>query len=323
MGIEESGRSVTKRSAISWEARLRGAYDLHVHAAPDVVPRAQDLFELAHDAHRAGMAGIVLKDHVTSTVGAAYVLNRMRPNGPRFYSSLVLNPPVGSLNPAAVEAALRAGAAFIFFPTYGARHHVKILGLGAPPGDFPLPKGEFAGVTIWNDGGELRDEVMTILELIAENDAVLATGHLSPEESLALLAAASRCGVRRKIVTHASEIVPGMTVGQQRQAAELGAKIEHCFLVVTSCCPGTIPLETLADQIREVGVEHVVLSSDFGQVANGPPVTAFAEKLDRLVRLGINEEQVRVMVVDNPRSLIERRRATRPKDESPAEELNR
>ena len=31
-------------------AMLRGAYDLHVHCAPDVIPRAQDRVQLAEDA---------------------------------------------------------------------------------------------------------------------------------------------------------------------------------------------------------------------------------------------------------------------------------
>jgi len=29
---------------------IRGAYDLHVHAGPDVVPRCQDIIEVAKDA---------------------------------------------------------------------------------------------------------------------------------------------------------------------------------------------------------------------------------------------------------------------------------
>lgn len=88
---------------------LEGAFDLHVHCSPDVVPRAQDLFDLAGSAHRAGMAGVGLKDHTTATVGRCHALNRMYPAGPQFYSSLALDPPVGGLNPSAVEAALASG----------------------------------------------------------------------------------------------------------------------------------------------------------------------------------------------------------------------
>ena len=51
------------------QSLLKEAYDLHVHCSPDVVPRAQDIYDLAVAASEAGMAGIGLKDHTTSTVG--------------------------------------------------------------------------------------------------------------------------------------------------------------------------------------------------------------------------------------------------------------
>src|SRR6056297_1923594 len=88
---------------------LQGAYDLHVHCSPDVVPRIQDVYDLAAAASAAAMAGVGLKDHTTSTVGRCHTLNRLYPTGPRFYSSIALNPPVGGLNPSAVEAALQSG----------------------------------------------------------------------------------------------------------------------------------------------------------------------------------------------------------------------
>ena len=35
---------------------LHGAYDIHIHCGPDVVPRAQDATALARDAQQAGLA---------------------------------------------------------------------------------------------------------------------------------------------------------------------------------------------------------------------------------------------------------------------------
>ena len=49
------------------DSLLRGAFDLHVHCSPDVVPRAQDVYDLAKAASDAGMAGVGLK--VTSSAG--------------------------------------------------------------------------------------------------------------------------------------------------------------------------------------------------------------------------------------------------------------
>ncbi len=106
------------------------------------------------------------------------------------------------------------------------------------------------------------------------------------------------------IVTHASESVPNMTIEDQRRCVELGAWIEHSFLAVTPCCPGNIPLETVAEQIRAVGIDHCILSSDFGQVPNGPPIPAFGEHLEKIHALSFTEREIRRMIVDNPHKIL-------------------
>ena len=280
---------------------LQGACDFHVHCSPDVVPRVQDLMEVAQAAAAAGMAAVGLKDHTTSTVGRCFALNRQYPSGPRFLSSIVLNPPVGGLNPAAVESALLAGTDIVYFPTYSAQHHVDCLGSDVTP--VPHPKAGLTPLRIVGEHG-LLDSVKAIVKEIALHDAILATGHISPEESLALLEYAKEVGVRKMIVTHASESVPAMSVADQHRCAELGAKIEHSFLAVTPCCPKNVPLEFVARQIREVGVEHCILSSDFGQVPNGPPVPGFATHLEQLRAFDFSLEEVRRMICENPKSLL-------------------
>ena len=161
---------------------LEGAYDLHVHCSPDLVPRAQDLLEVAESARQAGLGGILLKDHTTSTVGRAYTLNRLMKGAIRLFSSLALNPPVGGLNPSAVESALRSGADVIYFPTYGAKHHITRWGAGKPPTAFPLGDRDRVGIRVVEEGGSLKPVCREILKMIAEHDAVLATGHVSPED---------------------------------------------------------------------------------------------------------------------------------------------
>ena len=285
------------------ESLLKGAYDLHVHCSPDVVPRSQDAFDLAQAASDAGMAGIGLKDHTTSTVGRCHTLNRTYPNGPRFFSSIALNPPIGGLNPSAVESALTSGVDIVYFPTYSAAYHIERLGENVTP--VPHPSGGVVRLSIIDERGGLLPDVKTIVGLIATHDAVLATGHVSPRESLALLQAAAAEGVSRTVVTHASQSVPDMSVEDQQKAVRLGALIEHSFLAVTECCPGTIRLEFVAAQIRAVGHENVVLSSDFGQPVNGPPIEAFGRHAERLRNLGFDDAELKVMLCDNPRRLVE------------------
>src|SRR3990172_7554099 len=55
---------------------LRGAIDCHIHAFPDFVHRAQDMFQVAVDAAKAGMRAIAFKDHWNVSANAAYLVQR-------------------------------------------------------------------------------------------------------------------------------------------------------------------------------------------------------------------------------------------------------
>lgn len=283
---------------------LSGAIDLHVHCPPDVIPRAQDAVQLFLDARDAGMAGLVIKDHTGTTVKSASIINALHPSGPHLYSAICLNPPVGGLNPYAVAAALAEGADVVFFPTYGASHQIAVAGASGFAPAYPRPGGDWPGITVLGADGALKDEVLRILDLIAGHDAVLATGHISPIEALALLEQAKERGVKRMFVNHASESVPGMSDQEQRQAVSLGAYIEHCLLAVTPSISHRISMAEIARQIRVVGVDKVIISSDFGQVANGPVVPAFARYLGELQTEGYSDAEMRVMIVDNPTRLL-------------------
>ena len=287
------------------ESLLQGAIDLHIHAAPDVVPRACGGWELLASANEARLSGVVLKDHTTSTVGRAHVLNRLPGNTCRVWGSIALNPPVGGLNPAAAESALRAGARVVYFPTYGARNHIRRWGAGKPPTAFPLNPGDEQGISVLREGGGLTAAAEAVLALIRRFDAVLATGHLAPEESLALLRRARDAGIGRLLVTHASESVTPFTLDQQREAADLGALIEHCFFAATELCPHPVAVGEIRDAIRAMGAESCVLSSDLGQPGNGDPVAGFGRFLRELLDSGLSPDELRVMTRDNPLKLLE------------------
>ncbi len=289
---------------MSTQILLRGAYDIHIHCSPDVIPRAQDLVDLAADAHEAGMAGIVLKDHTTCTAGRAYVLNKLYPDGPRFFGALALNPPVGGLNPSAVEAALRERARIIYMPTYGARYFLANHRGTGVLASFPMPQGDYPGLTIWDDHRGVWPEVLAILDLIARHDAVLATGHLAPAESVALLRLAQRRGVKRMLVTHATETITPFTIEQQMEAVARGALIEHCLQASAPGSAHSVAMQTIAHQIRQVGLEHCIVSSDFGQVANGPVVAGFALYLNKLAECGFTVDELRTLICRNPARLL-------------------
>ena len=289
------------------ESLLERAYDLHVHAAPDVVPRVTDIVRLSKTAVDKKMGGLLIKDHTASTTGRVFVLNQVFGGSCRFFSSLALNSPVGFVNPSAVESALRSGTDLIYFPTYTARNHIHEWGLGKPPTAFPVSDKDKEGYCLFDKSGRLKNEVTGILEMMARYDVALGTGHISPVESLSLIKEARKAGVDRMVVTHASESVVHMDPDQQKEAVQMGAVIEHCFFAVTESCPRKIQLEDIRDQIRYVGISSCILSSDFGQVQNPHPIEGFAYYLDKMRNLGFSDDELRIMIHDNPKVLMERK----------------
>src|SRR5215467_11029489 len=98
------------------DALLEGAFDTHVHSAPDVLPRKFDDLELAQRFKARKMAGFVLKSHYICTADRATLVNAMVPEV-RAYGAIALNNSVGGLNPLAIDIAGRLGNKVVFLPS--------------------------------------------------------------------------------------------------------------------------------------------------------------------------------------------------------------
>ena len=97
-----------------------------------------------------------------------------------------------------------------------------------------MPK-DIKGISIFKNGGELVPEVAPILEIVAKNGMILATGHLSPQEGLALIREARKAGVEKIVVTHPAASFIGYSTDQMREALSAGATyLEHVF---NDCTP--------------------------------------------------------------------------------------
>jgi hypothetical protein len=268
---------------------LEGAIDLHLHSAPDVDPRRYDDLELAREAARAGLRAILIKNHHSSTVERACLASKVVPEI-RVFGGVALNETVGGLNPAAVHLALRWGARQVWMPTRSAQNH-------------RARQGQPGGLTVLNSSGQLRPEVEEILRLMAQGDAVLATGHLSPEEGAILVHRARELGVKRILVTHPEWPLTPYPLALQKELARRGVMFERCF-VSTTHRGGYVPMESIAEAIAEVGVETTVLSTDSGQPDTPPPVECLRLYAERLRALGFTPDQLRQMMCLNPARLL-------------------
>jgi hypothetical protein len=268
---------------------LEGAIDLHVHSSPDVDPRRYDDIELAQEAARAGMAGILLKSHQTSTVERAYLVSKIVPDI-HVFGGLVLNDPVGGLNPAAVRVALQLGAKQIWLPTRSAANHRR-------------HHGGTGGLTIIDGNGRLRPEVEQILQLAAGAGCILGTGHISPEEAFILVPRARELGVARILVTHPEWYGTSYSIDQQRALADDNVFFERCFVSTTHRC-GFTPIAVIERAITDVGVHSTILSTDLGQPDTPPPAEGFRLYAEKLTSAGFSADDLRLMMQTNPRKLI-------------------
>lgn len=288
-------------------ALVRGAYDLHVHSGPDVLPRRANDLEVARRFAQRGLSGFTIKSHYAPTAGRARLARLVVPDVD-VLGSVCLNAAVGGLNPLAVEIAAREGARFVWLPTVDAENESPTR--RSPPPDAPRPawaalqeelrrtEVPWDPVPVVDGDGRPLPALVDVLRVVARHQLVLATGHLSRDEIFATVEAARAAGVRCVVVTHPDFPTQRLSVEDQRALARRGAWLERCFNTAHS---GKIAWEELAEVVRSVGVRHSFLSSDLGHV-HGPPVEdglpLFA---DRLLALGFTEEEVRTMVLNTVR----------------------
>jgi hypothetical protein len=288
---------------------LDGAVDLHVHPYPSPFPRRMDAAEAAQRAADAGMRAIVVKSHHhdTSTDVAALRAHGIDASGIDVFGGSAVNTQVGGLNPHAVNLSLAMGGRVVWFPTIASPKHIEHH-REHPQLKFPTLAVDLIPeqpIDVWTNGArELRPEVHEILSMIADADAVLASGHMPAPSIIAVFEAAKEHGVRRMVVNHPNFVIEA-TKEEVKQLAELGALIEHslCMYDEESSFHNW-QIDTLVEWIRWVGPERSSLGSDLGQAGNPAPADSFRKICGRLLEAGMTEREVRMLVADNPARLL-------------------
>jgi Family of unknown function (DUF6282) len=288
---------------------VRGAYDLHVHVAPDVPPRRIDDRTLAHRFAELGLAGFALKSHYTSTAERAEIVSALVPEV-EVLGTLTLNRAVGGMNALAVEIAAREGARVVWMPTVDSpaetagrtepqagdrvpqwarlQHELRGLGLGVDP------------VRVTDPDGRLLPETRDVLRAIARHELILATGHLARDDTYAVIDGALEEGVARIVVTHPEFPCQDFSIDDQLELAERGCLIERCLSTPHSA---KTTWEHVFDGVRAVGVEHTLFSSDLGNPDYPAVEDGLALWADRLLGAGFADDDVGELIVTQSRRL--------------------
>jgi hypothetical protein len=315
---------------------LRGAIDMHVHPGPHLKssPRRLDPIESAIHARNSGMRALVFVDVFEMSNGIAWLVNRHVPDFTVF-GGLALNTVYGGMNPRCFKTALYYGdgAKYLSFGTHSTHYQASREGRYIDGKFIPLseiyPKfrreelDRSIRIPLDSDPGEALDEM---LSLVAENPHIyLDTGHVSPEEALRLCELKDKYGYRKIVVS--SSVTKVSTLDQLKTMVAHGAYIEYSLGAYTAA--QMIPLThyyvekeyssidegmakpadrgvlEVADQIRVLGAEHVILDTDFGRYALSTPTEGIRQFIAMMLDLGISANDIRTMVKTNPERLLD------------------
>jgi hypothetical protein len=288
---------------------LVGAIDLHCHSGPSVMPRYFDHIEAMHEAASVGIRALLIKDHYYSATPVTEMLNKHFGHlHVKLLSGVPLNNTVGGLNVHAVEHGIKLGARLVWMPTFSSRNHIDHHKQDHGFKDkFPQTKKKMLEpipLTVVDERGRLLPEVGPILDLVAENDIVLSSGHLHITEIWPLFEEAKRRGVKRLLCNHPTYVIDA-TLDDVRRLVDMGVYVEHsmCMFVPGSKFRFYDPPE-LARIIEAGTVERTILGSDLGQVGNPRMVDGFRNVIETVLDLGYDEAQVRKMVSTNAADLV-------------------
>ncbi len=290
---------------------LKRAIDLHVHIGPEIIPRKFTLSELL-DYEKGKIKGVGVKNHFFSTAAMGSAVRRN--SEPFIINSVVLNHYVGGFNSDIIRASaeLSEKPIIVWFPTL---HSKKFLlsQKNEIPTEWinsksakkfkPVFAKDIKPLLLFDRRGAISAEVEKVLCAIKKYNAILATGHISCEESRELVKfAVEKIGIKKIIITHPIYQKIDMPIAIQKELANLGALMEHCYSMHSI---DKIPMFKIAGQIKEVGAKSCILSSDVGQLFSKSPSESLIDFIYLLMQEGITEREIKVMLIDNPAKLIE------------------
>jgi hypothetical protein len=217
------------------------------------------------------MQAIVLKSHVESTASRAKIAETV--TGFKVIGGICLNSSVGGLNLEAVKVMATLGGKIVWFPT-----------ISAPYIDLN------------------QENIEDILNIIAEKNLVLATGHLTPDKIFLLLDHARSRNINKIIINHPLTGIVGASIDEQKEMSRY-AYLEHCFVACMEKHDNLDP-QIIADAINEIGSKKCIMATDFGQSHNPKPVEGMKMFVNSMIEYGLNRKDINKMCIENPYKLF-------------------
>ncbi|MBI3373833.1 MAG: hypothetical protein HY017_19075 [Betaproteobacteria bacterium] len=292
--------------------------DMHVHVGPEYLQRRYTAQALMDEGRREGF-GAVMKNHFQPTTG--WVSQALRPDDQvKFAGAIVLNAAVGGVDDNAIRSAMSGwkrdvhapdpehGGAVVWMPTLSSEAHLNLYGRREMPELWGV-KGKYSrfvpigcGFRLDENDEKVMAAVERMLKALAENDLVLATGHLNAVETVALIRRAHAAGIRRILMTHPLFQATNQEVDVlARMWREYGAYSELAFVNIAM---DHLTYEQYVQVTEAVGPEGVVLTTDLGQAMNMKVSDGWREYMAELEKRGVKEDDITRMSVLNPHRIL-------------------
>lgn len=270
------------------ENLLQGVIDIHIHTNPDIRTRRLSDLQLASEARRVGARAIVIKSHLVTTMDRASIAREAVP-GIDVFGGIALNAQVGGLNAVAVDTAIKMGAKLVWLPTSSSANERRRLG-----------KSDGVEAVV---GGKVVPALLPILKLIAQSDIALATGHLTPAETLVVVEEARKQGVAKIVVNHPEWATVDMSIDEQKQLAQFDVYFERCYARNVGGKYDKNFARNL-QAMEALGFESTIVATDGGQVENPLWSDALAEYIGYLLQAGVPKTTVDLMTKRNPAKVL-------------------
>jgi Family of unknown function (DUF6282) len=288
---------------------IKQAIDLHVHVGPEIIPRKYTVPEL-YEAEKDNLRGVAVKNHFFATTP----MNNKTTLGCReliIVNSVTLNKYNGGLNSDIIRASsdLNRYPIIVWLPTLHTQKFIESNEYEIPQewigeSKIQLKKSTDIGIVeLFDNTGELNGRFIKVLEEIKKCGAILATGHVSWEEIFKIVKfAKENIGINKIILTHPIYQKINMPIEVQKELTQYdGVFVEQCFSMLSI---DKIPAQVIADQIKAVGANNCIVSSDVGQSYSPSPAEALLIFCQKLYNCGITLEELETMLVTNPNNLI-------------------
>ena len=161
--------------------------------------------------------------------------------------------------------------------------------------------------------GQVTPEMEAILRIIARENLVLATGHVHPEEVIAVVRRGRELGVKEHAHHPQLHHRAGLTMAQAKEVTDMDALIEVCFLQFQAGPNAPLPFLThwtqinakhVAQAAKELGAKSLVISSDLGQSANITHPDGIEVAVGAVKKEGVADADIEQMLRKNPARLL-------------------